>query len=79
MPNDSLLKQYCPDGVIKVVRSRNDSVSGICQSSLLVSSLLKILAPVSCCRCLIIFGKGMYLSLDTFVEGLQVHTNANST
>ena len=45
MPKGSLLKQYLPNGVIKVVRGRDSGANGICQNPLLASSLLKIVAP----------------------------------
>ena len=43
MPIGSLLKQYGPNGVTKVVSRRDFSSKGICQYPLLVSSLKNIL------------------------------------
>ena len=43
MPNGSLLKQYHPDGVTKVVSSRDSSSRVICQNPLLASSFENIL------------------------------------
>ena len=47
IPNGSLLKQYLPNGVMKVVNGRDSSARGICQNPELASSLLNTLAPVS--------------------------------
>ena len=43
----SLLKQYCPKGVIKVVRSLEGFARGICQNPLLAWSLENSFAPES--------------------------------
>ena len=48
IPKGSLLKQYLPYSVMKVVSNRDFLESGICQNPLLASSLLNTLAPVSC-------------------------------
>ena len=45
--NGSLLKQYLPYGVRKVVRCREFLARGVCQNPQLASSLLKTLAPVT--------------------------------
>ena len=50
MPNGMVLKQYRPNGVIKVVRWQLCSASGTCQKPLLASSLLNTLAPESWAR-----------------------------
>ena len=47
MPNGSLLKQYRPKGVIKVVKCLDVVAKGICQKPLLVSGLLNTAAPVN--------------------------------
>ena len=48
MPKGSLLKWYLPTGVMKVVSGRDSGDNGICQNPLLASSLVKMVAPVSC-------------------------------
>ena len=58
IPNGSLLKQYFPNGVMKVVRCQEVSANGICQKLLLASSLLKTAAPESWARVLSTWGKG---------------------
>ena len=58
MPNGSLLKQNRPYGVIKVVNSLDSVASGICHNPLLASSLLNIVAPVSCAKVVSTFGIG---------------------
>ena len=47
IPNGSLLKQKCPNGVTKVGGNFDLSSKGICQNPLLVSSLGKILLSPS--------------------------------
>ncbi len=42
IPKGSLLKQWCPRGVTKVVRTWDSGSSGICQNPLLASSLLHL-------------------------------------
>ena len=46
MPKGSLLKQYHPNGIMKVVNKRDSLLSGICQKLLLASNLLNTVAPV---------------------------------
>ena len=58
MPKGMRLKRYCPNGVRKVVRSRELTSRGTCQKPLLTSSLLNVVAPASCARVLSTFGKG---------------------
>jgi len=43
MPNSTLLKQYDPNGVTKVVSNRDSSSRGICKNSLLASNVDNIL------------------------------------
>ena len=50
IPNGSLLKQYRPKGVIKVVRCLDGSVKGTCQNPLLASNLENTLAPANRAR-----------------------------
>ena len=57
MPNRSLLKQYRPNGVMNVVRSRDSSLNGICQNSLLASSLENSCAPESKAKVTSTFGR----------------------
>ena len=47
MPKGSLLKQYLPKGVTKVVSNLDCSDKGICQNPEFESNLLIILAPAS--------------------------------
>ena len=58
IPNGSLLKQKWPYGVIKVVSNQDSLTSGICQNPLLASSLVNIVAPVSCARVVSTLGIG---------------------
>ena len=58
MPNGNLLKQNRPYGVINVVKSLDSVAKGICQKSLLASSLLNIVAPVSWAKVVSTFGIG---------------------
>ena len=58
MPKGILLKLKRPKGVMKVVRRRESSATGICQNPLLASNLLKTLAPVSCAKVSSTLGKG---------------------
>lgn len=46
IPNSGLLKQYHPDGVMKVVGSHELMDNGICQKPLLASSLLNIFSAI---------------------------------
>ena len=65
MPKGSLLKQYRPNGVMKVVNKRDSLLSGICQNPLLASNLLNTVAPASCASVSSTFGIGC-TSLRTF-------------
>ena len=76
MPNGSLLKQYHPDGVMKVVRRRDSSERGICQNLLLASSFVKTLAPASG-KCVVYFKQWVDFPKNTFVGGFEVDTNPN--
>ena len=58
MLNGCLLKQYRPNGVMNVVRSRDSSLSGICQNPLLASSLENTCAPESEAKVTSTFGRG---------------------
>lgn len=53
-----LLKQYLLNGVMKFVICYELSSSGICQNSLFASILLRTVAPASCARVLLTFGRG---------------------
>ena len=70
MPNGSLLKQYRPDGVTKVVSSRDSSSRVICQNPLLASSMENILLFPSFARLSSTEG----IPLDGFVKLGQVDT-----
>lgn len=79
IPNSSLLKQYHPDGVMKVVRSHELMDNGICQKPLLASSLLNIFTPLSCARISLTLGRRCISLNVLFVEWLQVHTDGNGS
>ena len=64
MPKGSLLKQYLPVGVMKVVRRREEGERGICQKPLLASNFEKTLAPASCASVSSTLGSG-WTSLST--------------
>ena len=66
MSKGSLLKQYRPNGVMKVVNKRDSLLSGICQKPLLASNLLNTVAPASCTSVSSTFGIGCTFSLRTF-------------
>ena len=66
MPNGSLLKQYLPKGVMKVIGSCDFLARGICQNPRLASSLLKTLTPVSWAS-LVYFWQWMYLPENIYI------------
>ena len=77
MPNGSLLKQYRPNGVTKVVSSRDSSSRGICQNPLLASSLENILLFPSFARLSSTEGMGWtsrWTALLSSVRSTQIRT-----
>ena len=58
MPKGSLLKQYLPNGMTNIVNNQDSSARGFCENPLLVSSLLKILAPVNRAKASSTCGRG---------------------
>ena len=72
MPNGSLLKQYRPNCVTKVVSCRDSSSRGICQNPLLASSLENILLR----KTLIDRRHRVNFPLDGFVRLGQVNTDS---
>ena len=47
MPNGSLLKQYQPKGVMKIIKFFDVAAKGICQKLLLASGLLNTTTPAN--------------------------------
>ena len=77
MPNSSLLKQYRPNGVAKVVSGWDSSSRGICQYPLLASSLENILLFPSFARLSSTEGMGWtsrWMALLSSVRSTQIHT-----
>ena len=72
IPKGNLLKQNLPNGVINVVRRRDAGESGICQNPLFASSLVNILASVSCARVLSTLGSGWTSLRTLLLRGLRL-------
>ena len=71
IPKGNLLKQYRPFGMMNVVRCREGLASGICQNPLLVSNLVKTLAPASCDRISSTVGNGWTSSSTLSFRGFK--------